>query len=210
MRLDETLSDPGWTPQLIAIGGSAGSLDVLRAILPMSSHPPMPPIVIVVHLPAGGPALLHQLLGEHSALTMKQSCDKDRLQTNHVYFAPPGYHLLVEKDQRLALSVDPAVNYSRPSIDVLFESAAIACGPRLLAVLLTGASEDGAAGMARVAAAGGRCAIQSPESASSPIMPAAALKRVPRPDYLLAPPQIAELLVGLPPYGIEARADASA
>jgi two-component system chemotaxis response regulator CheB len=194
------LSAADWNPQLIAIGGSAGSLEVLRAILPLRAGHPLPPIAIVVHLPADGPALLHELLGEHSALTMKQAADKEILQIDHVYFAPPGYHLLVEKDQRLALSVDPAVNYSRPSIDVLFDSAAAACGPRLLAVLLTGASDDGAAGIARVAASGGRCAIQSPESASSPVMPAAALKRVPQPEHLLAPPQLAELLAGLRPY----------
>lgn len=184
-------------PRLIVIGGSAGSLEVLRTILPRHPPRPLPPIAIVVHLPADGPALLHALLGEHSALTMKQAEDKERLQDDHVYFAPPGYHLLVEKDQRLALSVDPAVNYSRPSIDVLFDSAADACGPQLLAVLLSGASDDGAAGVARVVAAGGRCAIQSPDSASSPVMPAAALKRVARPDHLLAPPQLAELISGL-------------
>ncbi|MDB5971695.1 MAG: chemotaxis protein CheB [Hydrocarboniphaga sp.] len=199
------MTQAAWNPQLIAIGGSAGSLDVLRTILPRRSDHPLPPIVIVVHVPAEGPALLHELLGERSSLAMKQADDKELLQTDHVYFAPPGYHLLIEKNQRLALSVDPAVNYSRPSIDVLFESAANACGSRLLAVLLSGASEDGARGMAKVTAAGGRCAIQTPESASSPLMPAAALERVPLPSYLMSPDALGELLAGL-----KADADASA
>jgi two-component system chemotaxis response regulator CheB len=188
------LSSAAWNPELIAIGGSAGSLPVLRTILPQRASHPLPPIVIVIHVPAEGPALLHEVLGQHSALTVKQAEDKEPLQIDHVYFAPPGYHLLIEKNQRLALSVDPAVNYSRPSIDVLFESAATAYGSHLLAVLLTGASEDGAAGLARVDANGGRCAIQTPQSAESPTMPSAGLQRVPQPAYLMTPTQLGELL----------------
>lgn len=182
------------TVKLITIGGSAGSLDVLHQILPFHRGAGCPPIAVVVHQPANGPALLHEVLAEGASLKLKQAEDKEPLLPDHVYFAPPGYHLLIERDLSVALSVDPPVQYSRPSIDVLFDSAAMACGDSLLAVLLTGASEDGAAGMLQVDALGGLCAIQTPESATAPYMPASALRRLPSPQYLLAPSELGRLL----------------
>ncbi len=184
--------------ELVAIGGSAGCFEVLRGALPATiGERGCPPIVIVVHLPSEGPALLHELLGTGSELRMKQAADKEPVERNTVYFAPPGYHLLVERQRTLALSVDEAVHYSRPSIDVLFESVAWAYGPRALGVLLSGASEDGAAGLQRIAEAGGTVAVQDPASALAPTMPAAALRRLPQIERRLNPSQIGHLLGSL-------------
>jgi two-component system chemotaxis response regulator CheB len=111
------------------------------------------------------------------ALPVREAYDKARVAEGGIWFAPADYHLLVEADGTLALSVDEPVNYSRPSIDVLFESAAVAYGPGLLAVVLTGASADGAAGAECVRRAGGTVIVQAPESAEIPLMPQAAITR---------------------------------
>lgn len=180
----------------VVIGGSAGCLEVLREILP-SPHGRLPlPILIVVHLPEDSPALLHRVLGPRGTLRLKQAEDKEWIEAGCIYFAPGGYHLLVERDQALALSVDEPVHFSRPAIDVLFESAADAYGAGLMALLLTGASQDGAAGLRAVAQAGGLTVVQDPASARVPYMPAMAL-RSSTPDYVLAPAQIRELLARL-------------
>ncbi len=188
---------PARSVRLIVIGGSAGSLDVLRSILPSRRGPLCPPIACVVHLPAGGPALLHHLLNTGTGLIMKQAEDKEPLLAGHVYFAPPDYHVLIERDLTLALSVDAPLHYSRPAIDVLFDTAAHACGAQLLAVLLTGASADGAAGIASVAEHSGLTAVQTPESSYASTMPESALRRLPAPTYLLPPAGLGTLLASI-------------
>ncbi|MDQ2735704.1 MAG: chemotaxis protein CheB, partial [Pseudomonadota bacterium] len=117
----------------------------------------------------------------------------DPVEVGTVYFAPPDYHLLLDTGPTLALSADAPVHYSRPSIDVLFESAAIVYGERLLGIVLTGANEDGAAGCEAVQRAGGLTLVQHPESAQSSTMPASALRRI-EPSYVLSLEAIAELL----------------
>jgi two-component system, chemotaxis family, protein-glutamate methylesterase/glutaminase len=177
---------------LLLIGGSAGVLDVLRLVLP-SLSPTLPvPVVIVVHLPERSPELLPMVLKSATSLPLRFVEDKEPLLGGTIYFAPPGYHLLLESSHSAALSIDPPVWFSRPSIDVLFESAADAYAPRVLAVLLTGASTDGAAGLHAVHAAGGLTVVQTPHAAEAPIMPAAAIARF-TPDYVLPPIDIARL-----------------
>jgi two-component system, chemotaxis family, protein-glutamate methylesterase/glutaminase len=120
--------------------------------------------------------------------------DKEPVAAATVFVAPPNYHLLIERQRTFALSIDAPIHYSRPAIDVLFESAAEAYGESLIAVLLAGANEDGARGLGRVKAMGGTAVVQEPRSTHAPAMPNAALRTV-RVDSVLAPPDIAAFLV---------------
>ena len=180
----------------IVIGGSAGALDVLRHLL--AGLPPTLriPVIVVVHLPANVPALTHEVLQPVSPLRMKQAEDKERIAPGTVYFAPPGYHLLVELHRHFALSVDELVHFSRPAIDVLFESACDAYAPHLLGILLTGASQDGASGLQIIHAMGGATMVQAPTTAEATAMPAAALALF-DPTFMGSPQQLRDLLASI-------------
>lgn len=164
--------------QLIVIGGSAGAIEALGTILPALPETFGIPVVVVVHLPPTRPSIVASVLGARCALPAKEPDDKEPIAAGTLYVAPPNYHLLVERRRSFSLSVDDAVLFSRPSIDVLFESAAEAYGASVAGVLLTGANEDGAAGLARIKAAGGMAIVQSPTTAHVPTMPEAALRRI--------------------------------
>lgn len=161
--------------EAIAIGGSAGALDALAAILPALPRAFAAPIALVLHIPSGKPSYLIEVLGSMCALHVKEAEDKEPLEAGTVYVAPPDYHLLVEKHRCLSLSVDAPVLYSRPAIDVLFDTAADAYGPKLAGVLLAGGNQDGAAGLARIKRAGGVTLVQAPDSAVVRTMPQAAI-----------------------------------
>ena len=163
----------------IVIGASAGGVEALMALLPALSVAFRIPIVIVLHLPRDRPSLLAQIFVQKCALPVCEAADKEPVRPGTVYFAPPDYHLLIDAGPCLALSADELVNYSRPSIDVLFESAADVYGARLLGIILTGANEDGAEGLAAIHAAGGVTIVQQPDSAQVKQMVAAALNRNP-------------------------------
>ena len=120
------------------------------------------------------PGGLEELLQHHTGYRVVEAGDKDPIEPGRVYLAPPDYHLLVER-RTFALSTDARVNYARPSIDVLFESASDAYGERLIGIVLTGANQDGAAGLARIKQRGGVAIVQDPGEAEAPAMPAAAL-----------------------------------
>jgi len=180
----------------VVIGGSAGALEALGEILPVLGDDFALPIAVVVHIPARRPSLLVEVLRAKCRLAVKEAEDKELFGPGTVYVAPPDYHLLIEKRGRCSLSVDELVHFSRPSIDVLFESAADAYGPRLIGVLLTGANEDGAAGLARIKQAGGTTAVQAPDSAAVATMPAAGL-RLASPDHVLALPELGPLVARL-------------
>jgi two-component system chemotaxis response regulator CheB len=165
--------------EAIVVGGSAGALDALARILPALPPTFARPVAVVLHLPPNKPSYLADVLGARSTLPVKEAEDKEPLEPGKVYVAPPNYHLLIERRGCFSLSCDEPVLFSRPAIDVLFESAADAYGDALLGVLLSGASEDGARGLARIRADGGWTLVQSPESASSRAMPEAALRLAP-------------------------------
>ncbi|HEY8944162.1 MAG TPA: chemotaxis protein CheB [Polyangiaceae bacterium] len=184
--------------RLVVMGASAGAIETLSALLPELPPDFSAPLVIVVHLPQGRPSMLAGLFSIRCRLAVTEAEDKERLDPGVVYFAPPGYHVLVERDASLSLDCDEPVNFSRPSIDVLFQSAAMAFGPRVAAVLLTGASRDGAEGLAVVKSTGGITIVQTPESAPSDVMPRAGIAAA-NPDYVLPPREIAELLSRLVP-----------
>lgn len=159
----------------VVIGASAGGVHALQALLGALDADFPPAVLVVLHLPPGRESLMAELLGAACALPVAEALDKQPVRGGTVTLAPPDYHLLVEPEHCLALSVDDPVLFSRPAIDPLFESAAAAYGPRLLALLLTGASTDGSAGLAAVRRRGGQAWVQDPASASAATMPAAAL-----------------------------------
>jgi two-component system, chemotaxis family, protein-glutamate methylesterase/glutaminase len=164
---------------LVVIGGSAGAIDALRPMLDALPAKISPAMAIVIHLPAKGPGMLHEVFARPGGPPMKIAEDKESIVGGTIYFATPDYHLLVEAGRTFALSLDERVHFSRPAIDVLFESAAEAYGERLMGVILSGANADGAAGLRAIAAAGGVAVVQSLESAEMIAMPAAALNSVP-------------------------------
>ena len=182
--------------EAIVAGGSAGALDALTQILPALPAGFSIPIAIVLHVPPNRKSCVHEVLGVRCALPVKEADDKEPFADGAVYVAPPNYHLLVERERCLALSVDELVHFSRPAIDVLFESAADAYGERLLGLLLTGANEDGARGLARIKGAGGTVIVQSPETALAPTMPQAGL-RLAQPDRVLPVDAIGPFLATL-------------
>ncbi len=166
-------------PEAVVIGASAGALDALSTILPALPEQFKLPVIIVVHLPPDKQSMLAQLFQAKCKLAVREAEDKEALQGGTVYFAPPNYHVLIEQDKTLSLSSDEPVLYSRPSIDVLFESAADAYGPALICLVLTGANSDGAAGMKAVIDAGGKGIIQTPDNAYASAMPQAAIVMCP-------------------------------
>jgi two-component system chemotaxis response regulator CheB len=136
-----------------------------------------------------------RMLNELSTITVKEADEKEPVLPGVAYVAPPDYHLLVEQDFTLSLSVEEKVNYSRPSIDVLFETAADAYGPHLMGVVLTGANADGSNGLAYIKQKGGYAVVQKPEDAESPAMPRAAIEKA-SPDLVLSLPEIISFLSG--------------
>lgn len=177
MRADVVARLRARAPTLVAIGASAGAVEALGGLLPAIPASFPAALVIVVHLPAGRRSRLAEILGGLCALRACEAEDKARIEPGTIYVAPSDYHLLVERDATLSLSIDEPVHFSRPSIDVLFESAARACGPHVLGILLSGASADGAEGLAAIAARGGLTWVQTPASARVSTMPEAALAR---------------------------------
>jgi two-component system chemotaxis response regulator CheB len=178
----------------VAIGTSAGGVE--SVLLPALPSRLTAAVFVVIHLPRQRPSLLVDVFQPKCAVPVREAQDKDVVEPGTVYFAPPDYHLLVDRGPQLALSADDLVNYSRPSVDVLFESAADVYGERLLGIILTGASHDGARGLEAVRRAGGRTVVQQPETAQVPVMVESALQRGPV-DFVLPLEEIAALLRSL-------------
>lgn len=168
----------------VVIGASAGGIEALSRILPGLDERSRAAYLVVLHLPRNRPSRLAEVLGARCALPVVEAEDKAPVVPGTVYVAPPDYHMLVDEGPALALSVDEPIQFSRPSIDALFESAADVYGSRLLGIVMTGASEDGAQGLAAVATAGGTVVVQDPEEAQAPTLPRGALNRVPSAQVL--------------------------
>ncbi|MDR5857154.1 chemotaxis protein CheB [Caballeronia sp. LZ062] len=181
----------------VVIGASAGGVEALNLLLPELPRDFAPPVLIVVHVRQGQPSLLPALFAERCRLRVVEPFDKDAIAPGTVYFAPPGYHMMVEAEggepPSIALSVDPPVRFSRPSVDVLFESAAHAYGKRLLGIVLSGANDDGARGARAICDAGGTCWAQDPQTASSPAMPLGAIAQGAVQDILTLDDMVARL-----------------
>ena len=178
--------------EAVVIGASAGGVEVLSMLLSALPASCRLSLIIVMHIPRERPSLLPEVFGSRCALPVKEAEDKEPIQPGTVYFAPPDYHLLVDRGPAFALSTDEPVHFSRPSIDVLFDSAADVYGERVIGVILTGANQDGAEGLAAIGHAGGRTVVQDPVSAAVAYLPEAALKQGPV-DFVLSLPQLREL-----------------
>jgi two-component system chemotaxis response regulator CheB len=161
-------------PGIIVIGCSLGGLNALGILLGGLPEALPVPLVLVQHRGKESDDALCRVLGTRCQLRVTEPVDKEPLAPGHLYVAPADYHLLVD-EKHLALSTDAPVHYARPSIDVLFESAAESYGAGVVGVVLTGANQDGAAGAARIQQRGGRIVVQDPAFAESPPMPAAAI-----------------------------------
>ena len=177
----------------IVIGTSAGGVEALSVLLPALPQGLAAAVMVVLHLPRERPSLLVDIFSPRCALPVHEAQDKEPALPGNVYFAPADYHLLVDAGPALALSVDEPVHFSRPSIDVLFESAADVYGARLLGIVLTGANQDGARGLATIHRQGGSTVVQQPEGAYASLMPESALRHCPA-DHVLPLEGIAGLL----------------
>ncbi len=177
----------------IVIGASAGGLDALGIFLPILDVRLPVPILIVQHISATSDSFIITYFDRLCKLKVKEAEEKEILKPGHVYFAPPDYHLLVESDKSISLSNEEKVNYSRPSIDVLFETASWAFGNRLIGIILTGANWDGAAGCELIRKSGGMVIVQDPKTASIARMPESVIERL-NPDYVLPLKEIGHLI----------------
>jgi two-component system chemotaxis response regulator CheB len=180
-------------PLAVAIGCSAGGLVALEQLFGALLPALPPPFLVCCHTGSPNVDLMCDLLARHAAMPVEEAREREMPRGGTVYVAPSGYHLLVEADGRFALSVDPRVSFARPSIDVLFASAAETYGDGLVGVILTGANSDGAAGLVAVRERGGIAIVQRPDEADSPAMPRAALE-VAGADYCVPLAAIAPLL----------------
>jgi two-component system chemotaxis response regulator CheB len=180
----------------VVIGASAGGIEALSVLLPALSRGLRPPVFIVLHLPRDRPSILADIFAQKCVVPVREAEDKEMVTSGTVYFAPSDYHLLVDQGPQLALSADEPVHHSRPSVDVLFESAADIYEDRLLGIILTGANEDGASGLAAVHDAGGVTIVQRPDTARAPHMALSALKLRPA-DWVLTLNEIAGILQAL-------------
>jgi two-component system chemotaxis response regulator CheB len=187
-------SDGGF--ELVAIGGSAGGVQAIQEIVRALSADFAPAMLVVLHLPPDRPSGLVGLLAQQCKAPLTEALDKQPIVQGSVILAPPNYHVLVERERTLALSVDEPVLFSRPAIDPTFESAAAVYGKRLLAVLLTGASSDGSEGAAAVRRHGGSVWVEDPGTAQVAAMPAAALRHAGA-DAVLSLQEIARRLAGM-------------
>jgi len=160
---------------LLVVGGSNGGMEAFIKILEGLDDGFQLPIAFVLHQQRGSKSLLPAILGGHTQIRVSEPVDKEIIQPGNIYIAPPDYHLLIEPDKTFSYSYSEPLNYSRPSIDILFETAAEAFGNKVAGLLLTGANSDGSAGLKSITNKGGLAIVQDPETARSPEMPLSAI-----------------------------------
>ena len=182
----------------IVVGASAGGVSALLTVFAALPADYAIALLCVLHLPDDRHSQLAEVFSRRLQRPVQEARDKESVVPGMIYVAGPGYHLSVERDRSLSLSQEDRVHFSRPSINILFESAADAYGDGLVGVLLTGANEDGARGLARIKEHGGTTLIQDPHEAQVAVMPEAALA-LHRPDHILPLNGIGQLLAKLEP-----------
>ena len=180
--------------EAIVIGVSSGGPNALRYIFSALPADFSIPIIIVQHIGPRSDSPWIKLANAKSNLPLKEADEKERIEKGNVYIAPPNYHLMIERNKTFSITIDERVNFARPSIDVLFESAAEAYANKLIGVILTGSSADGTAGLKKIKEYGGLTIAQHPETAESAFMPASAIAAV-QMDYILPLKNIVELLI---------------
>ncbi|WP_260955763.1 chemotaxis protein CheB [Pseudomonas citri] len=194
--MNQTTDEPASRIEAIVVGASAGGVEALLKVFGQLPRGFGLPVLVVLHLPDERNSQMAEVFGRRLAMPVEEARDKQDICPGTLYVATPGYHLSVEADRSLSLSLEEPVHHSRPSIDVLFESAVDVYGPNLLAVVLTGANGDGAQGLAKVRAQGGITVVQDPREAQVATMPEAALA-LHQPDHILTLQEIGQLLAGL-------------
>lgn len=182
--------------EAVVIGASAGGMEALKKLLTVLPKSFAAPIIIVQHISPHSDNYLARRLDELCKIHVKEADEKEKVATGTVYIAPPNYHLLIEQDKTLSLSADKKVNFSRPSIDVLFDSAAEVFGKGLIGVILTGANNDGSKGLKKIRDFGGLAIVQEPESAETCSMPKSAIETAGA-DFILTIEQISKKLIEL-------------
>lgn len=182
--------------EIIIIGGSAGSVNVLLNMLPLVTTETCLPIILLIHRKTSEENALAGLLQLKTNIKIIEVEDKMPIASNRIYLAPANYHLLIETDKVFTLDYSEKINYSRPNIDVCMESLVEVYGGKIIGILLTGSNNDGAMGMKMIHDAGGYTIIQSPDSCLFPTMPLDA-EKLSAPDKKLTPEQIAEFITNL-------------
>ncbi len=179
--------------RVVVIGVSTGGTKALKTVLQFLPLESTLSIIVVMHRHKDTDGYLEQSLDNACKIPVKQADEKEEIRAGVVYVAPPNYHLLIEDDGTFSMTVEEAVNYARPSIDVVFESAAGVYGQCLVGIVLTGANDDGSRGLKKIKDAGGLTIVQSPETSEAADMPRAAIAAA-NPDYILPLEKIGELL----------------
>lgn len=182
--------------KVVIIGGSAGSLNALMQILPEIDKLNDFALVIVLHRKSTDDQTLEDLIAFKASVAVKPLEDKVPLKSGFIYVAPSNYHLLFEKNETLSLDTSEKVNYSRPSIDVSFESAAEVYGESLVGILLSGSNTDGTYGLKAIKASGGAIVVQNPESADMPFMPNNAIQNT-TPDFVLNNEELLQFIISI-------------
>ncbi|WP_317897102.1 chemotaxis protein CheB [Aurantibacillus circumpalustris] len=180
----------------IVIGVSLGGMNAMKVLFASLPSTFSIPIIIVQHIGARSDNMWINFINTTSNLKLKEVREKEKVELGNVYVAPANYHLLVEMDETFSLTIDQRVNFARPSIDVLFESAAAAYKDKLIGIILTGSNKDGAAGVKRIQEYGGLVVVEDPETAESNTMPLAAIATT-KPDHILPLKKIVDLLIQL-------------
>ncbi|MEP7106975.1 MAG: chemotaxis protein CheB [Ferruginibacter sp.] len=180
--------------ETIVLGVSSGGLKALKFICTALTADFSMPIIIVQHISSRSDNQWITLLNDISNLNIKEADEKEKIEKGNIYIAPPNYHLMIERNRTLSLTIDARINFARPSIDVLFESAAEACKNSLIGVVLTGSNSDGTAGLKKIKEYGGLTIVQDPGTAESAFMPASAIAAV-KVDYVLPLSGITDLLI---------------
>lgn len=182
--------------EVAVIGVSSGGMAALNITLPLLSEDFTLPVIVVQHQHPHSDDFLVHYLDEQCRIPVQHAQEKEVIVPGVIYLAPPNYHLLVELDRTFSFSITARVNYARPSIDVLFETAAEAFGANTIGIILTGANSDGSYGLKKIKKCGGLTIVQDPATAEAPEMPGSALK-VTAVDYILTLEEIGRLLNNL-------------
>ncbi|HEX9828463.1 MAG TPA: chemotaxis protein CheB [Flavobacteriaceae bacterium] len=178
----------------IVIGVSAGGMNAMKILFSRLPKDFGTHIIIVQHISPRSDNQWIDLLNDKSNISIKEANEKEIIENGIVYIAPANYHLLIEKNRTFSLTIDERINFARPSIDVLFESAAEVYKNKLIGVVLTGSNHDGTKGIKRIKECGGLAVVQDPKTAESAYMPASAIAAV-KPDYILSLEEITDLLI---------------
>lgn len=180
--------------EAIVMGVSSGGMNAMRVMFSQLPKHFNTPIIIVQHVGIHSDNKWIEIINKDCHLNVKEADEKEKIEKGNIYIAPPNYHLLVEKDKTFSLSIEDKVNFARPAIDILFETAAEAYRDKLIGVIMTGSNHDGTMGMTRIKELGGMTIAEDPKTANSPYMPASAIAAM-QPEYIVSLENIVDLLI---------------